>query len=51
MPDSAIEVARHLLEFGLTSGEWADEFVRLLMNLGPGGGGVRNPGAARAARS
>ncbi len=34
MPDSAIEVARHLLEFGLTSTEWTDEFVRLLMNLG-----------------
>jgi hypothetical protein len=34
MPDSAIEVARHLLEFGLTSTEWTDEFVRLLMSLG-----------------
>jgi tetratricopeptide (TPR) repeat protein len=34
MADSAIEVARHLLEFGLTSDEWADDFVRLLMNLG-----------------
>jgi hypothetical protein len=34
MADSAIEVAQHLLEFGLTSDEWADEFVRLLMSLG-----------------
>jgi tetratricopeptide (TPR) repeat protein len=34
MADSAIEVAEHLLEFGLTSDEWADDFVRLLMNLG-----------------
>ena len=34
MPESAIEVAQHLLEFGLTSTEWADEFVRLLIKLG-----------------
>ena len=34
MADSAIEVAEHLLEFGLTSDEWTDDFVRLLMNLG-----------------
>ena len=34
MPDSAVEVARHLLELGLTSTEWADEFVRFLMDLG-----------------
>ncbi len=34
MPDSAIEVAGHLLEFGLTSDEWTEELVRLLMNLG-----------------
>ena len=34
MAESAIEVAGHLLEFGLTSDEWADDFVRLLMNLG-----------------
>ncbi len=34
MPDSALEVAQHLLEFGITSGEWVDEFVRLLMSLG-----------------
>ena len=34
MPESAIEVARHLLEFGVTSSEWADEFVRLLIKLG-----------------
>ena len=34
MPDSAVEVARHLLEFGLTSNDWVDEFVRLLMKLG-----------------
>ncbi len=34
MPDSAIEVARHLLEFGLTTDEWVDDFVRLLMTLG-----------------
>ena len=27
LPDSAIEVAEHLLEFGLTSSEWIDEFV------------------------
>jgi hypothetical protein len=34
MPDSALEVAEHLLEFGVTSAEWLDEFVRLLMDLG-----------------
>jgi tetratricopeptide (TPR) repeat protein len=34
MPDSAREVAGHLLEFGLTSTAWTDEFVRLLINLG-----------------
>ena len=40
MPESAIEVARHLLEFGLTSTEWADEFVRLLIKSGAGRRGV-----------
>jgi tetratricopeptide (TPR) repeat protein len=34
MADSATEVAEHLLEFGFTSDEWADDFVRLLINLG-----------------
>jgi tetratricopeptide (TPR) repeat protein len=34
MPDSAVEVTGHLLEFGFTSDEWADDFVSFLMNLG-----------------
>ncbi len=34
MTASAVEVARHLLEFGVTANEWVDELVRLLMNLG-----------------
>jgi tetratricopeptide (TPR) repeat protein len=34
MPASAVEVARHLLDFGVTANGWADEFVRLLMSLG-----------------
>ena len=34
MSDSAIEVARHLAELGVSSAELADEFVRLLMSLG-----------------
>ncbi|HEX3448980.1 MAG TPA: hypothetical protein VHS97_12040 [Isosphaeraceae bacterium] len=34
MGSSAVEVARHLLEFGVTGGEWVPEIVRLLMDLG-----------------
>jgi hypothetical protein len=34
MSSSAVEVARHLLEFGVTGGEWIAEIVRLLMDLG-----------------
>ena len=36
MHASAAEVAHHLLEFGVTASDWADEFVQLLMNLGLG---------------
>jgi len=36
MPDSAREVSQHLLDFGLTTSEWVDEFLRLLMGLGLG---------------
>ncbi len=34
MPASAIEVARHLLDFGVTPGDWVDDFIGLLMQLG-----------------
>ena len=34
MPSSAVEVAQHLLDFGVTANDWVDEFVRLLMSLG-----------------
>ena len=34
MASSAVEVARHLLEFGVTGGECVPEIVRLLMDLG-----------------
>jgi len=34
MPASAVEVARHLLDFGVTTSDWADEFTRLLISLG-----------------
>jgi hypothetical protein len=34
MRASAIEVAGHLLEFGVTASDWAEECIRLLMNLG-----------------
>ena len=34
MPASAIEVARHLIEFGVTPADWVDEFIGLLMTLG-----------------
>ncbi len=34
MSASAVEVAQHLLDFGVTASDWADEFVRLLMSLG-----------------
>ncbi len=34
MPASAVEVAQHLLDFGVTTNDWVDEFVRLLMSLG-----------------
>src|ERR1700733_5646633 len=30
MPASAVEVAQHLLEFGVTPSEWVDDFVVLL---------------------
>jgi cation transport regulator ChaC len=34
MSASAVEVAQHLLEFGVTTSDWADEFIRLLMSVG-----------------
>jgi tetratricopeptide (TPR) repeat protein len=34
MPASAVEVARHLLDFGVTPGDWVDDFIGLLMTLG-----------------
>jgi tetratricopeptide (TPR) repeat protein len=34
MPTSAVEVAQHLLDFGVTANDWVDDFVRLLMSLG-----------------
>ena len=34
MSASAVEVAGHLLDFGVTAGDWADEFVKLLVSLG-----------------
>jgi hypothetical protein len=34
MPASAVEVAEHLLDFGVTANDWVDELVRLLMSLG-----------------
>ena len=34
MRASAIEVAGHLLEFGVNSSEWTEEFIRLLMEIG-----------------
>ena len=34
MSSSAVEVARHLLEFGVTGGECVDQIVRVLMDLG-----------------
>ncbi len=34
MPASAVEVAQHLLDFGVTTNDWVDDFVRLLMSLG-----------------
>jgi len=36
MPDSAREVSGHLLDFGVSAGDWVDEFIRLLMGLGLG---------------
>jgi hypothetical protein len=36
MAASAVEVAQHLLEFGLTASDWADEFIRLLISVGLG---------------
>jgi hypothetical protein len=34
MPASAVEVAQHLLDFGVTQSEWVDDFVVLLTTLG-----------------
>jgi hypothetical protein len=34
MTVSAVEVARQLVEFGVTPSEWVDDFVRLLINVG-----------------
>jgi len=34
MTASAVEVAQHLLEFGVTASEWVNELVRLLIKLG-----------------
>jgi tetratricopeptide (TPR) repeat protein len=34
MQTSAVEVAQHLLEFGVTANDWVDDFVRLLMSVG-----------------
>ena len=34
MRASAVEVAQHLLDFGVTASDWVDEFVRLLISLG-----------------
>ncbi len=34
MSASAVEVAQHLLDFGLTASDWADELIELLMSLG-----------------
>jgi hypothetical protein len=36
MPSAAAEVAQHLLEFGVTAGDWVEEFVRLLVRVGLG---------------
>jgi tetratricopeptide (TPR) repeat protein len=36
MRASAVEVAQHLLDFGLTTSDWAEDFVRLLMSIGLG---------------
>jgi hypothetical protein len=36
MRSSAVEVAQHLLDFGVTPSEWVDEFIRLLVDLGLG---------------
>jgi hypothetical protein len=38
MRASAVEVAQHLLDFGVTTGDWTPELVRLLMSLGLSGG-------------
>ena len=34
MRSSAVEIARHLIEFGISGGEFAAQVVRLLMDLG-----------------
>ena len=36
MPSAAAEVAQHLLDFGVTTGDWVEEFVRLLVSVGLG---------------
>jgi hypothetical protein len=34
MPASAVEVARHLLDFGVTPSDWVDDLISLLISLG-----------------
>ena len=34
MPASAVEVARHLIDFGVTPSGWVDELIGLLISLG-----------------
>ena len=34
MPASAVEVARHLLDFGVNASDWTDDLIGLLMTLG-----------------
>ena len=42
MAASAVEVARHLLDFGVTTSDWVDEFVRLLMRWAEQGSASRS---------
>ena len=46
MRSSAVEVAQHLLDFGVTASDSLEELVRLLMTLGFEKAGVSDPGAA-----
>ena len=51
MSASAIEVAGHLLDFGVTASDWVDEFIKLLMTLGLGNKPLRSRnGSARRRR-